>query len=401
MDTEHNDTLRVKMFGSFALQYKDKAILGGKRSSETQFSYLMQIMLHNRENGVSRDFLEKILFEDREIDNVHHAMQSVIYNAKKKLEREGLPKVNYIILKKGVFYWNEEIPVEEDAELFDQLYEQAEAAEDMEEKLTLYLQACHVYTGDFLSLYASILWAAQEARRYRAQFCDCVEKAVVLLRKQKDYVRMKELGEYASRISPFSDWETITMEALVSMGKHEEAVKFYADTVDLYFNEQGLRPSKRLMESLERLGSQVEHTSTAMLDTIQQELTEGEKENGRGGYLCSYPVFRGIYHMVERMMERGGQAVCLMLCTVTDSKGEVMRECALLDDLSKRLGVAICRSVRHGDAVSRYAKGQYLILLVNTTIENCEIVQRRIDENFRSARQRIGVRYYVKPVICD
>ncbi len=399
MDTEQRDTLRVKMFGNFALQYKNKAILGGKKSAETQFSYLMQIILHNRGNGVDRDFLEKILFEDREIGNVHHAMQSVIYNAKKKLEREGLPKVNYIILKKGIFYWNEEIPVEEDAELFDRLYEQAEAAEDTEEKLALYLRACYTYTGDFLSLYASILWAAQEARRYRAQFCDCVEKAVELLREKKDFVHMKELGEYASHISPYSDWETVTMEALVSMGSHEQAVQFYADTVDRYFNEQGLRPSKQLMESLERLGSQVENAAATMLDTIAHDLAEGDVENG--GYLCSYPVFRGIYHMVKRMMERGGQAVCLMLCTVTDSKGEIMRECAQLEELSKRLGVAICRSVRHGDAVSRYAKGQYLVLLVNTTVENCRIVQRRIDNNFRTARQRIGVRYYVRSILCD
>ena len=45
----------------------------------------------------------------REVENVHHALQSVIYNAKKRLEKAGLPDVNYIEIRNGVVYWNDEI----------------------------------------------------------------------------------------------------------------------------------------------------------------------------------------------------------------------------------------------------------------------------------------------------
>ena len=120
----------------------------------------------------------------------------------------------------------------------------------------------------------------------------------------------------------------------------------------------------------------------------------------KGGYFCSYPVFQGIYRMIGRVMERGGQSVHLMLCTIVDSKGNPMKDGPMLAELSGRLGDAICASVRRSDAVSKYGKGQYLVLLMNTTRENCRILQKRINDHFIIRRQRTGLEYHINSVIC-
>ena len=99
-------------------------------------------------------------------------------------------------------------------------------------------------------------------------------------------------------------------------------------------------------------------------------------------------------------MERGGQSVYLMLCMVVDSKGNPMKEGSVLEELTHRLGEAIQQSVRHSDSVCRYGKGQYLVLLVNTTRENCGVIQRRINYHFIVRRQRTGIQYYVNSVVC-
>ena len=78
-----------------------------------------------------------------------------------------------------------------------------------------------------------------------------------------------------------------------------------------------------------------------------------------------------------------------------------MKDGEQLDELSDRLAKAICKSIRHGDAVNRYGKGQYLILLINITLENCKIIERRIDANFLTGRQRTGVQYHVSAVQCE
>lgn len=397
-DLEGDNILYVQMFGKFSMVWNNRTIIGNSKSGETQFSYLMQALLHHRKQGVSRGEMEQILFGDRDIADIHHAMRSVIYNTKRKLRAAGLPEVNYIEQKNGTFLWTEKIPVLEDAEEFERYYEAAEAEIDSARRLELYLKACYCYTGEFLGVQTSTLWAAQEARKYRELFCGCVDKAVRILRMNQSYIQMEKLGLYAAKIYPLADWETITMEALVYQGREEDAARLYEDTMELYFKEQGLRPSERLLELLNKLGTQMRHGHAA-LDSIQVNLKE-EEEEIMGGYCCPYPVFQGIYQAVERIMDRGGQSAYLMLCTVVDSKGNPMKDGAALDELSERLVNAIQLSTRRSDTITKYGKGQYLILLINTTYENCSIIQKRINRNFIVGRQRTGIQYHIKSVDC-
>ncbi len=387
------DTLIVRMLGGFSVLWNGRLIAGGSKASESQTNDLLQILIHDREHGVPRDRLEDLLFGGRDMSNVHHALQSVIYNTKKKLEKAGLPKLNYIEQRRGVFFWTAELPLVEDAAEFERLARLAEAAEDRDEKLALYMDAAHCYGGEFLPNQTAAIWAAQEARRLKGLFCRCVEKAAELLHESQDYFQLEELGLHASAIDPLADWESLTMDALVSLGRFEEARKLYEDTAQYYFNEQGLRPSQRLMDQFARLGAE-ERRSYAALDDIQAELS-GLKEREPGGYFCNYTVFTGIYRMVERMLERGGQSVYLMLCTVVDGKGNPLREGKALEELARRAGDAVRHSIRRGDAMCQYGKGQYLALLVNTTRENCAIVQKRINERFLIGRQRSRIEYYV------
>lgn len=393
LTNEKKAALYVKMFGSFSVSYQGSSLF--QCTGETQFSSLMQIVLHHREKGVSRETLEEVLFGDRDITNVHHALWSVIYNAKKKLEQAGLPKADYITIEQGNVCWTREIPVEEDAGEFDRLYQEAQKAEDQEEKLQLLLNACYQYTGEFLSAYGGTLWIAAEARRYHGQFNSCVEAAAMLLREKQDFIQMEQLGKYAAKTAPFSEWETLILEALSGFGKYEEAADLYADTVDRYLREQELRPSQKLLDCLDRLGKQLKHPCKK-LDSIQEELEKKGKDSG--AYMCSYPVFREIYQIVMYLGERSGRSSSLMLCTIVDSKGNPMKEGEKLEKLSKRLEKAICSSLRQSDVVNQYGKGQYLVLLLNSTKEDCITVQKRIDDQFLVGRQRTGIQYCVNNI---
>ena len=390
--------LYVQMFGNFQMYYNGRP-LTGEKLRDTHFTSLMQILLHNVSMGVSRDYLEDVLLGDRDVENRHQALQTIVYKAKKKLKNMGLPDENYIFLKKGIYYWTPQIPVSEDAAAFDSLCSQAEECTDEEKRLGIYLDACYKYKGEFLSAYTAVLWAGAEARRYRRQFSECVENAVSIIRKKEDWLCLEKLGRYVTEIAPFSNWESLIMEALMEKGRYEEAEKLYADTVEYYLREQGVYPSAELLETMERLGSQMRH-SYAVLDQIQRRLRE-DSGYPDGGYQCSYPVFRGIYHAVSRLMERGGQSIYLMLCTMVDSRGNPVKEGERREELSARLLEAVKLSVRHGDIVNQYGSGQFLILLINITREDCEIIKNRINQKFIVGRQRIGIQYHVNSVICE
>ncbi len=397
-EKDTDNILYVQTFGEFSVTWNGKQIAGGSGTGETQFICLLQMLLHAQKQGVERSRLEEAFFAGREIQDRGHAMRSIIYNARKRLRKCCLPGFDYIRRESGVYYWTDEIRTEEDAAGLDQLFTRIKIEEDPEKLLELCLSACYCYTGEFLGTQAKALWAEKEARRYREQFCFCMERAIELLRARKDYDRMEELGLHAARVHPLANWETVTMEALAASGRTEEARKFYDDTVSFYFQEQGMRPSGRLAELLRSMGDQMEHPY-AVFDEIQELLSE-EGEKTSGGYVCTWPVFEGIYQMLVRMLDRSGQSVHLMVCTIVDSKGNPVEDGLVLDQLAERLGEAIRYSVRRSDVVNRYGKGQYLVLLLNTTRESCKILQKRINGRFRSGRQRMGIRYHVESVIC-
>lgn len=397
-EKDSDNILRVQTFGEFSVTWNGKQVAGGSKAGETQFASLLQMLLHAGERGIDRGLLEAVLFAGREIQDRGHAMRSIVYNARKRLRKVCLPELDYIRQESGSYYWTGEIRIAEDAAEMDRLLLEAGSEEDPERLLSLYLSACYCYTGEFLGTQARALWAEKEARRYRERFCFSVEQAVGLLREKKDYVQMEALGIHAARVHPLANWETVTMEALTASGKIWEARKFYDDTVSLYFREEGMRPSRRLKELLYSLGRQMEHPY-AVFDEIQELLSE-DREDRSGGYICTWPVFEGIYQMLVRLLERSGQSVYLMLCTLVDGKGNPVEDSSVQERLDGKLCEAIRYSVRRSDVVNCYGKGQYLVLLFNTTRESCRILQKRINSRFQSGRQRMGVQYHVKSLIC-
>ena len=394
---EEINTLQVRMFGSFSMVYDGQLITGKNKSGESQFTYLMQMLLHAGRNGVAKDVLQQNLFHGKDLENIHHSTQSVIYNAKKRLLQLGLPDINYIEQRNGVYYWTDQIPVEEDAAQMEAYYAQARQEDDPVVRRNLYLSAVHLYTGEFLENQATAIWVAKEALKYRNLFTECVENAAELLRQEEEFFMLEDLGKYAVKVAPLSEWETLVMEALIATSRYDDAIQLYEDTVEFYMNEMGFKPGERLHELMAYLGEQMDHRYE-VIDEIQKKLIEGDRQRN-GGYLCSYPIFRGVYQVTERQMERGGQSVYLMLCTIVDSKGNPMREGPMLEELSERLRDAIFQTVRRSDIMTRYGQGQFLVLLFNTSLENCKIVQKRINERFIIGRQRTGVKYYVNSIL--
>ena len=384
--------LTVRTLGDFTITWGGRQISTGSRDS--QFARLMGILLHYAEHGVERGRLEDMLFEDSSSLDPHHMLRSVIYNTKKKLEKSGLPP-GCIQFRSGIYRWTDQIPVVEDARVFEALVAQADAAEG-EERIALLHDAVMHYLGEFLPEQTRHVWVIQEERRYQDMFSRCVEELVDRCRETHDYAEMEKLGVYAAKVQPLEDWETVTMEALLGLQKYQEASDLYERTTDLYMEELGVRPAFAGTNVLEQIAFQMEN-QYSMIDEIQEFLRE-EDADVHGGYLCSLPIFQGIYRMIGRMISRGGQSVYLMLCTIVNGKGQPMREGAVLNRLSVELAEVICQSVRYGDVVCKYNKNQYLVLLVNTTREDCAIVEERIDRKFSAGGKRTGVKYRIKNV---
>jgi len=387
------NTIYVKTLGSYSVSYNGAEIAIGTRG-ESQIGLLMFLMFHFGKEGASRSLIKSTLFEDRDIEDVSHAIRNVLYNMRKNMKAHGLPDANFVNQSRGVYYWTDEIPVVEDAREFEQLVSDALLETDPQKQAELLAEACSSYSGRFFAGRDNIPWIYQEGERYRALFGQAVTLLFDYYRDTHKFKDMYELALYAASVDPFAEWEITAVEALTNLGRFAEAERYYEDIVDLYLREYGERSNEHVRDFIRRLGEHLFHDHES-IEEIQSKLTDQDDQGGRG-YYCSLPIFQELYRTIERTMHRSADKIFLMLCTIVDSKGNPMREGPKLEELSERLKTAAIGSVRHTDTVTKYGQGQYLILLINTTAENCKIIERRINENFLTSRQRTGVSYSVR-----
>ena len=231
--SKNQQVLYVKMFGDFSLKYQGRSLIA-KKKKETQFALVLQLIFHSGEEGISREHLEKVLFGERTLDDANHAIHSLIYNIRKKLEQTGLPKGKYIISRRGRFYWDKEIPFEEDAQLFEEYCSRACRAGDWEERIELCWKAALLYKGAFLKDSEQEGWVKEERERYHIMFRKLIEYMAELLRKKKAYIQLEKLGRHVSKAAPYEEGELLVIEALTGMGRTEQVESLYVETVEKY-----------------------------------------------------------------------------------------------------------------------------------------------------------------------
>ena len=125
---------------------------------------------------------------------------------------------------------------------------------------------------------------------------------------------------------------------------------------------------------------------------------EGAKEKGA---FCFEPsVFRDVYQLETRAIERTGDSIFLCLITISNLKGELLKPSVQTRAMDE-LGESIRTSLRRGDIYSRYSVSQYLMLLPTATYENGEMVLKRIIQNFKKAysRKDLSITYSLQSII--
>lgn len=394
--------IRAQFFGKFNITYNGTPVVGEKVHKESQFNRLMLALLWAWPDGVDKDVLERFAVGENEMSEKHTALRIIIYKTKKKLVKLGLPDINLIYQEKGIVYWCKEIPVVADCRRMEAYYAKAEAMqenhskEDIEKSMLLYMDAAYLYKGEFLELFGAEVEVAHLAKRYRKLFVSCINHASKMMEKLKDWDNLEMLGRFAVSAQPFCNWEILVLEALIQKRMYEDATTYYSDVVDFYLKECGIYPAEDLMHIMDELEDSMQH-SVETLDNIRTNLEERE-EAVQGGYYCSFPVFKGIYQMTCRQTDRRGLTAHLMLCSLADAMSCLNGDGEEQDELSAGLKEAIESSIRRGDMFTRYGKGQYLILLFDAGLENCKIVQKRINNAFGEMGHRNMLKYHTRSI---
>lgn len=376
------DQLYIHALGGLSMELNGKRVEGNFRD-HSQFTLLLMTIVHFRNSGVERNFLINTIFGDQQLDDVSHSLRNSLYLAKKKMGELGFPDANYFYKEKNVYYWDDQVEVVEDAEEFEKAYYQAVREQNLEDLLEKMMEAVNCYTGSFLPQFQNVEWVREEADRYLGMFRRCIRDIDQFATKLSRYQDLYRISMYAAKVDPYASWEALGLKALIGMDLYEEAEAFYNQTLETYIAKFGSRTAKAVRDVVDEMGKYMMY-QLEDISQIHKRLTS-HKESTSGGFICSFPVFQELYRSVERVMERFGGYIYLLLCTVVDGEGNPLGDSTELEPVYDRLMESLAHSVRHSDTITRYGKGQFLVLLLGTTEDNCDIIKERIDADFAGA----------------
>lgn len=390
-----NDHLKVQMFGKFEMTYNGQMLNLGN-STTTKAMKLLQMLLMYGEKGIHRSQVVQYLFGVDAEGNLQANLRVVVHNLRKILEKSGLPEGEYIVAESGVYRFTAPFLISIDVEEFEERIKQAKDASE-EEKYRLLKEAAEIYQGHLLPEIYSEEWVIINDARLQNLYTDCLLQLIPILKKEEHWQEMYQICKYAASLYPLDEWQVYEMEALTALGEVKQALELYEKTTEMYFEELLMPPSDQMLDCFQHMKEKL-NMKTRGIREIQQGMEE--KEFYKGAFFCQYPSFADSYRMMNRMMERSGQSVYLLMCTLQDEKEMVDEESDTFRRLSEDLFGAIQESLRRGDIFTRYNLKQYLVMLPGIRKEECSIVTNRIDRNFRKkcSNRSIKINYYISSV---
>ena len=383
---DHLPVLQVRLFGIERITYGDTPILYG-RNSITKAMKLLLILLFNGKDGITRNKLMEDLYGREELADASNNLRVTVHRLKKLLIDAGLPEYEYIVVKGGIYYWDSPMETVVDVDRFKHLIKGAQKEQDDRKKLEMYREACRMYSGEFLQKMSGDEWVLMESVQCKNLYTEALQQLCELLMDQKEYEEVLRIVEPACEMYPFDEWQAIKIDCYIAMNRYKDALKEYELTAKLLIEELGVTPSEKMMKQF-RIMSEHISNRPQIISEIKADLREDPDQ--RGALFCTFPGFRDAYRMMRRGMERSGQSIFLVLCTVIDGKGRPMGASPKLDEMSQELFEAIKNSLRRCDAFTKYNASQYLIMLVGTNEENCQIAIDRIILRFTREHKSWG-----------
>lgn len=391
--------MRIHMLGKFSIQ-RGESVLIQTSGKTKQVWLLIEYLIANRKTPPKIDQLIGALwFDNRSCTDPMNALKNLVYRARdllKKELRDG--ETDFILYSNGSYLWNPDLNCTVDAETFEHTARQAALSGwGREHRIALYRQAIDQYSGDFLPNSSYAPWAVTRRKALTGKFLDCVRGLCLLFEEAQEYEELAALCESAVQIAPFEEsLHKTLLAAYLSEGQNNKALSHYQYVTELFYRELGIDLSQNLRKLYRQMIKTV-HQTERDLTVIKEDLQE-DPEGGRA-YFCDYEIFKNLYRIQARSINRTGQSIIVALMSLSDGEGSLVDGSAAIAQVNL-FREAILRSLRMGDAVSAYSASQFILMLPLTNLENAEMVMRRIIRKFESSykEQDMKIIYTIRPV---
>lgn len=394
---EDKPLIRVNMLGRLEIIVEDRVISDRVNRSKKPWNLLAYIITF-RDREITQNEMIDLIWSKSTIDNPAGALKTLLFRVRKQLDELEYPDEELILQKRGAYFWNKDLPVEVDTDIFEALCSKGASTDDPDEKEAYYKEAIALYAGDFMPRSENESWVMPIHAYFHTLYMKIVHEYIELVKRHEDHKTVEAICRRAIRIEAFDEklhYELVL--ALYKQGNAKKAKDQYEKSMDMFFSEFGLTPSmefKALYKEIVKTSKSVEADLSVIKDYLAEE------EEGEGAFFCEFEFFRDMYRLEARAAQRTGDSVYICLLTVTDYSNRTPEQ-RVLNRAMESLREAIQNSLRRGDVFTRYSVSQYIIMLPTVSYDTGKAVLQRIVARFHKeyTRRDISVGFKLQPIV--
>ena len=381
--------IEIKMLGRFAILV-DGADIASQLSKSKKGLALLQYLILQEGASVPNQQLYEVLWPSESSSNPESALKTLISRMRVILGKYSEKLSRCIVTDRGSYRFNMALNLDVDLYEFKRIQSVLAVKRTIEEEdMPLYEHAVTLFTGDLLSDgNGQESWASAQHIELHREYLKLVYRYLDELERLEKYDEITYVCRKALEIDSFDEKLHISlMNAMLKQGSINEALMQHRHATEIYYKYLGMQPTEGIQEFYKKIIS-ADKSLDESLSFICDELKSTSKNVG--AFMCEYAIFKEIYNLQVRNLERIDMKVYVMLVMLRSMDGKQI-EPIKLNNMMNGLQEIMRVSLRKGDVVSQFSASQFALLLPMQAKENGTIVMERIKKGFYKRYSRSNV----------
>ena len=382
-------TIEIKMLGHFSILV-DGVDVAPQLSKSKKGLALLQYLILQEGASVPNQQLYEVLWPSESSSNPESALKTLISRMRTVLSKYSEDLSRCIVTDRGSYRFNTELNLDVDLYEFKRMQTRLLQTRSVEEvDLPMYEHAVSVYTGDLLAdSNGQESWASAQHIELHGNYLKLVYRYLDELERLERFDEITYVCRKALEIDAFDEKLHISlMNAMLKIGSINEALMQHKHATEIYYKYLGMQPTEGIQEFYKKIIS-ADKSLDESLSIICDELKTATENVG--AFMCEYAIFKEIYNLQVRNLERVDMRVFVMLVMLRGMDGKPI-EPIKLNNMMNGLQEIMRTSLRKGDVVSQFSASQFALLLPMQAKENGAIVMERIKKGFYKRYSRSNV----------
>lgn len=368
--------IHIRLLGGFHVDVDGRLADGVLAKSPKGVVLMQYLMLHRGESVPARRLME-VMWPNDISTSPEGALKTLVSRLRTILAQVHPLLAQCLTTVRGGYRWETRDGVSVDLDDFEALTARLENAEELDAATRQdFRNALQLYAGELLQEQDIPPWAGPRAGRLRMAFLSMVERYLNLLEEEGDNQEMISVCRTALDAQPFNEGLHLRLtQALVNARRDQEALRQFQHASSLTEGAERAVQGQKAREYYARL-MRSEQTINDTLDGLYASLVNDV--DTAGALVCDSHIFREMYHLQKRCLERLGASILLGVVMVSGLEDQPLQ----LDHAINGLVEVMRSNLRRGDTVTRHSVNQIAMLLPMASEMQGQMIMERIKRGF-------------------